>query len=134
MVCVQCGAKTHVSNSRLQRRNNQVWRRRHCLACGAVYTTEEAVQYGDVWAVQSQNGSLQPFSREKLWLSLYKSCEHRQTALEDATALCDTVLRKLMPLGENGRLGINTIVQVSQIALNRFDKSASVYYQARHHT
>jgi transcriptional repressor NrdR len=132
MVCVHCGAKTHVFNSRLQRRNNHVWRRRQCVKCGAVFTTQEVAQYGGSWTVQDASGAFRPFSRDKLLLSLYKSCQHRSKALEDAAELTDTVIRRLSALAENGRLWSGTISQVVSVTLTRFDKAAGVHYQAFH--
>ena len=132
MVCLHCGAKTHVTNSRLQRRNQHIWRRRECLKCGAIFTTEESAVYGAAWTVQEHDGTYKPFSRDKLFMSLYKSCQHRETALADASDLADTIIRKLSGSVENGRLSARTIVQVAQVTLNRFDKAASVHYQAFH--
>jgi transcriptional regulator NrdR family protein len=65
-------------------------------------------------------------------MSLYRSCQHRQTALRDATALTDTVINKLQKKFNNGLIDSRTIAQVSQVALNRFDRAASVHYLANH--
>jgi transcriptional repressor NrdR len=132
MVCVHCGAKTRVLNSRWQRRSNQIWRRRKCLKCGSVFTTEEIASYGAAWVVRGKNGPSVPFSRDKLFLSLYKSCQHRQTALEDAGALTDTIINKLVSHVHNGVIDSATMAQVVRVALNRFDGVASVHYQAFH--
>jgi transcriptional repressor NrdR len=129
MVCVLCGKKTSVVNSRLQRKTNQVWRRRQCLSCKAVFSTQETVQHELAWLV-SDKGRFEPFSRDKLFLSLYKSCEHRKTALSDAKGLTDTVIGKLQPHLEGSTLKAGDIAAVAQVALNRFDKAASVHYQA----
>ncbi|HSX45506.1 MAG TPA: hypothetical protein VLG27_00700 [Candidatus Saccharimonadia bacterium] len=102
------------------------------MNCEAVFTTEENAQLSAAWAVQASDGALAPFSRDKLMLSLYKSCEHRETALGDAAALADTIIKKLAELAENGRVWSGTIAQVTQVALNRFDKAASMHYQVRH--
>ena len=130
MVCIQCGAKTHIVNSRHQRRSNQVWRRRQCWDCQAVFTTEEVVQYETAWTVLKRTGDLQPFSRDKLFLSLYQACKHRQTALRDAGALTDTVIRKLTAHVTHGAVNSRSIANTAQVALNRFDDAASVSYQA----
>jgi transcriptional regulator NrdR family protein len=82
--------------------------------------------------VRSADGSLQPFVRDKLFLSLYKSCEHRPTALADAGALTETVIKKLMDQVADGVINVATIIQTAQVALNRFDKAASVHYAAFH--
>ena len=132
MVCIHCGGKTHVFNSRAQKRLNQVWRRRRCLDCGAVFSTEERAHYEAAWRVRTADGGICPFSREKLFLSLYKSCGHRPNALADATALCDTIIHKLAVSVTTGTLEVTTIIQAVQVALNRFDTAASTQYLAYH--
>jgi transcriptional repressor NrdR len=132
MVCVYCGGDTRVVNSRLKRKNNQVWRRRHCSACGATFSTEETAQRELAWQVLD-GGRPQPFLRDKLFLSLYKSCEHRKTALDDAKGLSETIIRNLSAHHlDKGAIKKSDIAQVAQVALNRFDKAASVHYQSFH--
>ena len=132
MVCVQCGSKTQIINSRPQVRNNQVWRRRQCLSCYTVFTTEESVDYSGSWRVRYPSGRLQPFVRDKLLVSLMRSCQHRKTALADAQGLTDTVIKKLLPQISDGVVDSTVVLQISQVALNRFDNAASVHYQAFH--
>lgn len=131
MVCVYCGGETKVVNSRPQRRNNQVWRRRRCSTCGAQFTTQEAAQLELAWQV-GHEGHIQPFSRDKLLLSLFRSCEHRKAALSDAEALTETVIKKLHVYVRNGLLDSKDVARVAQVALNRFDKTASMHYAAYH--
>lgn len=133
MVCVHCGGKTKVVNSRPQQKSNQVWRRRHCIKCGAVFSTVESVQHELAWLVR-HGKRLEPFSRDKLLLSLYKSCEHRQTALNDARGLTETTINKLRGRVTNGSLESSDIALVAQVALNRFDKAASTHYRAFHNS
>jgi transcriptional regulator NrdR family protein len=130
MVCVNCAGSTRVINSRAQKRNNRIWRRRVCLTCGLVFSTEETVQYENVWLVMDKSGSYRPFSSHKLMMSLYRSCQHRQTALNDAAALSETIIQKLQPKFIDGLVNSKTITQVAQVALNRFDRAASVNYGA----
>jgi transcriptional regulator NrdR family protein len=132
MVCVQCGGSTQVINSRHQKRANQVWRRRRCRDCGAVFTSEESPAYGASWAVQSPSGALRPFSRDKLLLSLHRSLGHRQTALEDAAGLADTVVQRLSAAVTDGIIESRAIAQTAQVALSRFDPAASTHYAAFH--
>lgn len=132
MVCIHCGGKTHTNNSRPQKRSNQVWRRRQCLECGAVFTTEETADYAAAWRVRSKTGALEPFQRDKLFLSLYNACGHRSSAQSDASGLTDTVIAKLMTADLGGVISSTQISQIAQVALNRFDKAASSYYGVRH--
>lgn len=131
MVCVHCRSDTQVINSRLQKKANQVWRRRKCGTCGAIFSSREVAQYELVWLVRS-NKALQPFNRDKLLLSIYASCQHRPSALSDASALTETVINKLLFNATAGVLEAAAIAQTVQVALNRFDKAASVHYQAFH--
>ena len=132
MVCVHCRSDTQVINSRLQKKANQVWRRRKCGSCGAIFSSREVAKYELVWLVHSHK-ALKPFSRDKLLLSIYSSCQHRPSALSDASALTETVIAKLLFTAAGGVLEAPAIAQTVQVALNRFDKAASVHYQAFHH-
>jgi transcriptional regulator NrdR family protein len=132
MVCVYCSGATHIVNSRAQKRSNSVWRRRKCRDCGLIFSTEESVQYENIWLVVDPSGSYSPFSLDRLQMSLYRSCQHRQVALKDAAALTRTIIQKLRPKFSDGLISSQTIAQVSQVALNRFDRAASVNYGAYH--
>jgi len=132
MVCVQCGQKTQIINSRSQLRVNQVWRRRKCLKCGSIFSTHEGADYAAIWAVKNAKGQLSPFLRDKLFLSLLRSCQHRASAVADAGALADTIIKKLLTQAKNGSIDSLQIVQTAQVALNRFDTVASVHYAAFH--
>lgn len=131
MVCTYCGGDTKVTNSRHQVKNNQVWRRRQCLSCQAIFSTEEAVNYRQAWMVKTGK-ALKPFSRDKLFLSLLNACAHRKTALSDAQGLTDTVIKKLTSNIGDGTINNSDIVRAAQVALNRFDGAASVHYRAFH--
>ena len=114
------------------RRSNQIWRRRLCQACAAVFTTTEKAELEAVWAVKSKSGTLTSFSRDKLLISLYNSCKHRKNALLDAASLVDTVIKRLGTDMKSGVVDSQVIRQITQVTLNRFDKAASVHYQAFH--
>jgi transcriptional regulator NrdR family protein len=131
MVCIHCQSETQVSNSRLQKKLNRVWRRRACSQ-GHVFTTLEAADYASQWLVAGAPKRLQPFSRDKLFISLYQSLQHRKTALSDASALTDTIIQKLAGQITDGVIASSTVTSVAQIALNRFDSAASSHYQAFH--
>ena len=132
MVCIHCGGKTQVINSRHQKRSNQVWRRRHCLICKSTFTTQESTEYTLAWQVKNRSSRLEPFSRDKLFLSIWNSLQHRKTALTDASGLTDTVIKKLLQEVEAATLGSPSIARAVFVALNRFDKVAATHYQAFH--
>lgn len=131
MVCVYCKSTTQVVNSRHQKRSNQIWRRRRCSSCQAVFTTLEAADTEQAFRVAKQN-HLEPFSRDKLLLTIHDSLRHRKTAQTDATALTDTVLGKLYPQFTNGVIEPKKITEITLGVLKNFDQAAATHYQAFH--
>lgn len=132
MVCIHCDGKTRVTNSRSQRRLQSIWRRRLCLNCGALFTSRESADYSGSLAVRDKDGALRPFLRDKLFLSLHSSLQHRKTALADATALTDTVVARLLRQSQHGVLEDKNILTTAYLVLLRFDKVAAVHYDAFH--
>jgi transcriptional repressor NrdR len=131
MVCIYCGHDTQVTNSRHQKRLNQVWRRRKCTYCGAIFSTTEGANTSQALSVQKNNG-LEPFSRDKLFVSVYDSLRHRKTVLDDATALTGTIISTLTPLAEGAAIDRDVVITVTTTVLQRFDKPAASHYQAFH--
>lgn len=132
MVCLYCKAPTQVINSRRQKRLNQVWRRRQCINCGAVVTSHEAFDFSGSFALQTSDGKLMNFKREKLFLSILKSCQHRKSALDDAIALTETVISKLVRATSEGAVAAETVAALTHDALRNFDQAAAVQYAAYH--
>lgn len=162
MVCIYCGSKTQVANSRHQKRVNQVWRRRECTRCHAVFTSLEAADYASSIVVRpteptedphsrskaaagamsakdrrtairaSKHTPPRPFNRDQLFASLLKCLGHRSTPVEDASALTSTVIAKLLAQGSKASISPAEIIIVATDTLKRFDKAAMVQYQAYH--
>jgi transcriptional regulator NrdR family protein len=130
MVCIYCQGKTQVTNSRHQKRNNAVWRRRSCIQCTLVFTTLEQAELRSGIMVRSIQG-LRPLERDILLLSVYESCKHRQKALEESSHLTNTiigyVLRQIDADGTIEQEKLHTIVQQ---VLGRFDPAAATIYKA----
>lgn len=133
MVCYICGGETAVLNSRPQKRHNQVWRRRRCTLCDAVFTTTETIDYTKSLLVHTGTSKrLLPFERDRLFMSLYKSLGHRGTALTDAGGLCATIIAKTAPTATNNVIEARRLAETALVALNRFDKLAAQHYAAFH--
>ena len=132
MVCIYCGSDTKVTNSRHQKRANNVWRRRECKACHTVFSTVEAPDMELSITVKQPDGRLTPFLRDQLLVSVYDSLKHRKSALADATSLTDTVLGNLYSLTEQSILERDVIVTVVTTVLERFDSIAATHYKAFH--
>lgn len=132
MVCIYCRSKTQVANSRSQKRANQTWRRRACLSCEAIFTTVETTDLAKTVVVAKASGEFRALQRDKLFLSIYDTLRHRKTALEDATALTDTVLAKALPCLQQGSLARTDLQRITHETLASFDTVAAVQYQAFH--
>ena len=132
MVCIYCSARTQVVNSRHQVRTNQVWRRRQCQACQNVFTTLEAADLTSSLLFRKNKAHVEPFSRDKLFLSVYDTLKHRKDALQAATALCDTILGRIATKIDNAGVDRSILIQTATEVLKRFDRPASVMYAAYH--
>jgi transcriptional regulator NrdR family protein len=134
MVCIYCGHKTDVINSRPQKRHNKVWRRRRCTACEAVFTTTESASLSEslVIARSTAKAGYHPFLRDKLFLSVYNSCQHRKSAVADASALTETILGDLPTISQNGLVDRQALRETTLQVLTRFDTVAAVHYAAFH--
>ncbi|HSX06113.1 MAG TPA: hypothetical protein VLG92_00125 [Candidatus Saccharimonadia bacterium] len=136
MVCIYCGNKTQVNNSRHQKRLNRGWRRRECLHCHAIFTTIEETEYSSSLAVRNLNGAkhrpIKPFSRDKLFVSILKAVGHRKTATEDASALTATIVAKLLANAVDAVISPNDIMEYTLETLHRFDTVAAMQYEAYH--
>lgn len=132
MVCIYCGAATRVTNSRHRRQSAQVWRRRICVSCGAVFTSTESVDYPKTLAIEMPDNSLRPFTKEKLFLSIHKSCKHRITAVDDAAALTDTVIAKLVRTGTQSVILAQQLAELVHATLSNFDSASAVQFAAYH--
>jgi transcriptional regulator NrdR family protein len=130
MVCIYCGAKTQVINSRSQKRLKQVWRRRKCLACSNIFSTIERINFSNTLLITTRSGKVDDFSKEKLLLSIYDSLKHRRDALDDAIAITDTVMAKVLETLKTPLIDHNTLINISTEVLKRFDKPAAVHYSA----
>jgi len=130
MVCPYCKNDSHVTNSRLQKRSNSVWRRRKCASCGAIWTSLERPEYATVWRVR-KGKHLTDFRPEKLLISLYEALKHRKSPDIDAKYICDTVIAKLTTK-KLAELPATLITTTAHDILRRYDKVAAGLYNATH--
>ncbi len=78
--------------------------------------------------ITSQN-TLQPFSRDVLFISIKDSLPHRKTALSDAAYLTDTIITRILAL-KSPEIGSSTISDVTIRVLKNFDPLAAKLYSA----
>jgi len=131
MVCVYCGHETKVTNSRWQKRNNQVWRRRKCVVCKAVFTTHEAVDLPSALLVQSGT-STKPFLPDLLFTEVLLALQDRKNCYVDAREVTNTVIKQLLKLPESPLFTPQQISQAASKVLGRLDKRAQLRFVAEH--
>jgi transcriptional repressor NrdR len=132
MECIYCGGETQVVNSRHQKKANQVWRRRRCTACQGIFTSYERADLASSLIYRRDLTHLEPFQRDKLFISIYEACRHRKTAETDARALTDTILAKLRGKMQDASVDRMQLLTVTSEVLKRFDQAASTAYRAFH--
>ena len=131
MVCLYCGGDTRVGNSRLQRRNNQVWRRRVCKRCSAVFTTHEAIDLSSTLLV-IVGGLPKPFVTDMLFTELLLAMSHRKNAYLDAREATNTVIKRLLELPGKPLYSPPQISLIAGDVLKKLDKRAHLRYVAEH--
>ena len=130
MVCLYCHSKTRVTNSRHQKRSNQVWRRRQCQACRAVFTSHEAIDLSSALLVGS--GRSTPFISDMLFAEVLLALQDRKDCYLAAREVTSTVIRELLKLPDKPRIEPKQISQAAAKVLKRLDKRAYLRYMAEH--
>jgi transcriptional regulator NrdR family protein len=120
-----------VANSRHQTRNNQIWRRRRCLRCKAVFTTHEAIDLSSTLLVKPAVGPSKPFLTDFLYTELLWALSHHKQPYTAAREVTSTVIMQLLKL-QQGSITTTDISQATSQVLKRFDKQAWLRYQAEH--
>lgn len=131
MVCIYCGSDTQVTNSRRQKRNNQIWRRRECLKCKAVFTTHESIELETALSVV-KNGHNQPFLPDLLLKELIEALRDRQDVYTASREVLGTITRRLLNLPQKPRFQPGDISKTTADVLKRFDRRAYLRYLADH--
>ena len=131
MVCIYCGSETKVINSRLQKRNNQVWRRRQCLNCKSVFTTHESIELESSLSVEDGRQP-EPFLADLLLKDLMAAMNHRKDVYTASREVLGTIVRKLLKMPRAPLFSPADISRTTAEVLKRFDKRAHLRYIAEH--
>ena len=128
MKCPKCGSDDDkVLDSRSVREGAAIRRRRECTVCGARFTTHEEIDRDEVTVVK-QDGTREPFSRQKLEKGVRIACQKRPVSEDQLQSLLDSVVASLegeeVPTSKIGELVMERLHQLDEVAYIRF---ASVY-------
>lgn len=136
MICPFClHKKSEIYNSRSTNQGFVTWRRRRCLQCQKVFTTQETYDPSKNWYVVKDKSRRDRYSRAKLAMSLVRACDHRLGQQDDATwYLFEIVEQKLLPIAAKNEQHITaaTIIEQVSAVLKRFDAAAYVKYLSYH--
>jgi transcriptional regulator NrdR family protein len=123
MVCPYCSSKTEVINSRRQKRSNQVWRRRKCLECSAIFTSHESIDLAASLRVKKE-GELTPFVSDMLFTEVLLSLQDRKNYYTEARELTDTITQQLLRLPDSPVFTPELISKTASEVLKRFNRRA----------
>lgn len=129
MVCILCDSKTKITNSRNNVQLGQTWRRHTCSRCNTVFTTREAVDMSLSYRVERSDGSLEPFSRDKLLISIYTAVGHHTGDTESVGILTNTIISHLAKK-KRLILPVRTIYEITERTLRRFNRPVALIYSA----
>jgi len=131
MRCSKCGCQEDkVIDSRTSREGATIRRRRECLSCGHRFTTYEEIE-NEAITVAKRDDRREPFSREKLLLSLKIASRKRPVSPEKLEEIADEIVRVIgdkydreVPSMALGERVMSALKGVDQVAYVRY---ASVY-------
>jgi len=133
MKCPYCGhLENKVVDSRLNKENTIIRRRRSCEACGQRFTTYERLEVMMPMLIK-KDGRREAYDRYKVVAGLKKACEKRPVSMADIDAFVDSLERELQDMGERevptrwiGEKMMEGLAKLDEVAYVRF---ASVYRQ-----
>lgn len=132
MFCINCFyPSTKVINSRPNKKEPNIWRRRHCIKCSTTFTTRERPSLTEAPNIQLPSGGMESFNLGKLTLSIAKAFTHSQKDAEySSLPLAQTVETTLASQREI--ITPSDIEATTHSILKRYDELAAVQYAAQH--
>jgi transcriptional repressor NrdR len=135
MKCPFCGyTDSKVVDSRPADEGATIRRRRICLSCGKRFTSYETVEAMPVIVVKN-DGSRQPFDRQKLFNSLLRAFSKRTITLEELEGVVNNIEQGLQNNGSRevdssqiGEMAMEELKGIDEVAYIRF---TSVYRKFR---
>lgn len=132
MFCVNCFNKnTTVTNSRPNKKQPQIWRRRQCNRCGYTFTTHERPSLADNKKISLATGMTDIFNLGKLIISISRSFTHNpHEAAYSSLWLAQTVENLLST--EHEIIRPEDIAAITHQTLRQYDEAAAMQYALQH--
>lgn len=132
MKCPKCGElEDKVIDSRPARDGLSVRRRRECLGCTHRFTTYEYIEQQDL-RVMKRDGTLEPFSREKMATGIERAFEKRSISRDTMGELVDEIVAELKATHES-EVTSKEIGAIVMAKLHATDEVAYLRYASVHH-
>lgn len=133
MICPHCHQNSsHVLDSRPTNGGEAIRRRRECERCGYRFTTFERVEHTPLLVIKN-DGTREPFQRQKILRGLLRAAEKRPISSEQLNQVVDHVENVVRKDGQTevtskeiGQLVMDNLAELDDVAYIRF---ASVYRQ-----
>lgn len=127
MRCPVCNfGDTKVVDSRISADGGSVRRRRECEKCGYRFSTNEEVELLDLTVIKN-DGSREPYSREKLIRGLSRALEKRPHTDAAFDQLVHRIERDIQKI-RRGQITSREIGEILMERLRRFDKVAYIRF------
>ena len=135
MKCSKCGClESKVIDSRSNEEGTSIRRRRERLGCGRRFTTYEVIESTPLLVVKN-DGTREPFDRNKIRRGLIKACEKRPVTAEEIDRVVSDVEKQItntlqseISTKQIGEIVMNELKDLDKVAYVRF---ASVYRDFR---
>ena len=127
MHCPYCNhQETQVKDSRPCEDGAAIRRRRFCPECQGRFTTFERIQLRE-FNVLKNDGSVEPFDRDKLFRSMHLPLRKRPVERERLEKVVSSIVRQLETSGES-EVSTKEIGAMAMQALGELDKIAYIRY------
>ena len=131
MKCPFCGHDdTQVKDSRPSEDGQAIRRRRYCPECESRFTTFERVQLRELFIIK-EDGTRNPFEREKLTRSINIAVRKRNISSEQVELLVNNIVRALESSGDSDitteQIGKEVMLALADLDKVAFIRFASVY-------
>ena len=134
MKCAKCyNPTTVVVNTRSRTKSPVIWRRRRCLSCDSVFSTEErpTLEHSlTVWNPTTKQS--QAFNPGILLISIGDAFQHNLTLGENSAWSLTQTISDLLATECQGSISTDDISAITHQTLMRFDASASLQYALKH--
>lgn len=131
MKCPFCSYHDHrVLDTRMQKENTLIRRRRECFQCKGRFTTQETVIQHYPF-IQKKDDRREPFDKEKISRGIQAACHKRSISLSTMETIVERVSKKLLDLGEkevpSSWIGQQVMLELKKLDDVAYVRFASVY-------